>query len=125
MDFTSGQLYYGGIGAVALTILALTSASNQKRLTRSGFLMTLVFVAALTFIGWELTEVLSDRSDQARSFLEVMWKGVGPLLYFLLVRWSVFRLQNIGWSRWWALLTIVIWPLLLIWPGRWDPSLTS
>ena len=124
MEFSSSQLYFGSIGAIALTILALTSASKQKRLTRSGFLMIHVVVIALAYVGWEMSDLLGQRSDQLRSFLEVIRIGVFPLVYFLFVRWSVFRLQNIGWSRWWAILSVVIWPLLLVWPGRWDPSLT-
>ena len=124
MEFTSAQLYFGGIGAAALTILALTSASNQKRLSRSGFLMIHIVVIALAYVGWEMSDLLGQRSDSLRSFLEVTRMGLFPLVYFLFVRWSVFRLQNIGWSRWWAILSVVIWPLLLVWPGRWDPSLT-
>ena len=124
MEFTSAQLYFGGIGAAALTILALTSASNQKRLSRSGFLMIHIVVIALAYVGWEMSDLLGQRSDSLRSFLEVTRMGLFPLVYFLFVRWSVFRLQNIGWSRWWAILSVVIWPLLIVWPGRWDPSLT-
>ena len=70
MDLSPAQLYFGSIGALALTILALTSAGRQKRLSSSGFLMLHILIAALTYVGWNMIPILSERSDQLRSFLD-------------------------------------------------------
>ena len=87
---------------VAVTALPFVLVDREKRLSRGAYLIrTLAALAVLGTVGIFATSVVGGRIGAAATLLCGMAVAASTL------SWSIYRTQDIGWSRWLNLLIVV------------------
>ena len=103
-------------------LVPILAASSKKTLARKAYaLRTISAYGAMLLIGF----LAGATEGEAASSL--LASGVGLLmnltLAILALVWSVHRVQDIGWAKWWCLLLfvplvgLIFWLVLLFKPG--------
>jgi len=97
---------------LGIGILPIALASKSKTLARGPY--------ALRTIPATVVMVLIAAASAELDYVVL----VNLVIWVLLLLWSVHRLQDIGWSRWWCLLSflpflgLLFWLALLFVPGK-------
>lgn len=104
---------------LAVYIVPIFAADPGKRLARKPYaLRTLATIAVLVVIG-TISSLIQSSGIQA-----LVTVVAGYVLAVFLVLWSVHRIQDIEWAKWWCLLFlipiigVVFWLILLFTPGK-------
>lgn len=94
-------------------VIAIASASRDKPLPRMPYFWR---AAGLLLTGGILWLYVENQSTEvahvALAVLVLMWVVAIVVLGFLGTLWSVYRIQDIGRSKWWSLLLLV--PLIAL-----------
>ena len=108
------------------TVIPIVSANKDKTLARLPYFYRILalFVAGLVFFVTGLVlGILSEWPDILGVGLIILTVCLALVMWVLLFLWSVYRAQDIGWSKWWTLLFTVPGAnlyllVILLWPGR-------
>jgi len=103
---------------LVLSIVPILAASPDIGLARKPYALRTIsgFVAAVVI------SVISRAMDLGVGS-NIIGSIVGAVLTVFLVLWSVHRVQDIGWSKWWCLfflvpgVSLIVWLVLLFKPG--------
>jgi hypothetical protein len=99
-------------------LVPILAASPKKTLTRKPYALRTIGVYVAMFVIGFILGVVGGDAGSGISFL------LNLILGILIVLWSVHRVQNIGWAKWWCLLLfvplvgLIFWLVLLFAPGR-------
>ncbi len=120
------ELLFTLVLVLALVVVPISAARKRKTLSRLQYTYRILTLAAVLVGSNILMMVVPPfpRVPMITLLGSVIAVVLTIYIFWWLVSWSVYRVQDIGWSKWWTLLlgfpyiNILYALVLLFWPGR-------